>query len=82
VSETAHQALAGYPLQARQVSSTSVSNEGYFTLKAYLGFPHYLPSHCSGVRETSHDALPSHLLEGMQVWSISVSNEGYWTLET
>jgi hypothetical protein len=77
VTETSHLAPTVHSLQAVQVWSKSVINEGNFTLEAETVFPLCLASHCSGLTDTAYHPLLARGLQAVQVWSKSVSNEGY-----
>jgi hypothetical protein len=52
VTETSHVELAAHALQAVEVWSKSVSNEGHFTREIGTVFGPYLASHYSQVYET------------------------------
>jgi hypothetical protein len=47
-------ALPAHVLQVVQVTLTSVSNEGHFSLEAQTVFRPYLPKDCSGVTVIPH----------------------------
>jgi hypothetical protein len=82
VTETVHNALTGHPVEAKQVWSTSVSNEVYFNLEANPVFLTYLHPHFRWVTGAAHRALPGHCLQAKQVWSTLASNEVFFTPET
>jgi hypothetical protein len=81
VTETPILPLSAHTLQAVQVLSKSVGNEGDFTREAEIVFRPYLATHCSGVIETSHLVVPNHATEAVQLWARSVGNEGNFTRE-
>jgi hypothetical protein len=56
ITEAPYVALIAYVLEAVQVWSKTVSNEGHFTHEEEPLFRPYLPSHCSGMSEISHVA--------------------------
>jgi hypothetical protein len=77
----AHLALLTSPLQAVQVGSQSVGNEGHFALEAETVFRPYVERLCSGVTDTTHPALSARALDAEQDWSKWVRKGGHFTLE-
>jgi hypothetical protein len=82
VTEKSNVPLATHALQAVEVWSKSMSNEGHYTRKSERFSRPYLASHCTGETKTSHLAIHPHAIQALQVWSKSVGNEGHYTLET
>jgi hypothetical protein len=70
-----------HAVQAVQVWSKSISNEGHLTLEAETFFRPSLPSHCSGLNETSYVSLLVHPLQAVLVSSKLVIYEWHFILE-
>jgi hypothetical protein len=80
-TETENPPLPAHAVQALQVSSKSVSNEGHFTPEDERVPPAYLASHWIRVAERAYQPLLVHAPQEVQVWSKTVSKQGHVTLE-
>jgi hypothetical protein len=79
VTQPSHLALLPHAPQSVQVSSTSVSNKGHFTIADETVLRPYHASHCSVMSQTSHVAYPPYVPHPVLVWLKSCSKKGHFT---